>query len=63
MVSCNFPTHAICLLALMTYEYSELQVSFATQKLSCKASCKTPFFLVNGFDQMHFIFFSHGLRL
>jgi hypothetical protein len=24
--------------------YSELQMSFTIQKLSCKASCKTPFF-------------------
>jgi hypothetical protein len=63
-VSCNFATHAICLLAFMTYKYSELQVSFVIQKLSCKASCKTQiFFIVNGFDQMHFIFFNHGLRL
>jgi len=25
------------------YKYNELQVSNATQKLSCKANCKTPF--------------------
>ncbi len=46
MASCNFATHATCSLALMTYKYSELQMSFTTQKLSCKASCKTPFFLI-----------------
>jgi hypothetical protein len=44
MVSCNFATHATCLLKLMAYKYSELQASFATQKLSCKANCKTTFF-------------------
>jgi hypothetical protein len=43
-MSCNFATHEICLLALMTYKYNELQRSNATQKLSCKASCKTTFF-------------------
>jgi hypothetical protein len=45
-VSCNFVTHASCLLKLMVYKYSELQVSDATQKLSCKASFKTPFFFI-----------------
>jgi hypothetical protein len=28
------------------YKYNELQVSFTTKKLSCKASCKTPFFFI-----------------
>jgi hypothetical protein len=28
------------------YKYSELQVYDATKKLSCKASCKRPFFLI-----------------
>jgi hypothetical protein len=32
------------LLTLTMYKYSELQVSFATQKLSRKANCKRPFF-------------------
>jgi hypothetical protein len=45
-MSYNFTTHATCLLKLMVYKYSELQMSFITQKLSCKASCKTPFFLI-----------------
>jgi hypothetical protein len=45
-VSCNFATHATCLLALTTYKYNELQVSSTTQKLSYKASCKTHFFLI-----------------
>jgi hypothetical protein len=45
-VSCNFVIHAICLLKLMMYKYSELQVSGVIQKLSCKASCKTPFFFI-----------------
>jgi hypothetical protein len=44
MVNCNFATHATCLLELMTYKYSELQVSVVTKNLSCKASYKTPFF-------------------
>jgi hypothetical protein len=44
MVSSNFATHTTCLLEFMTYKYSELQMSFATQKLKCKANCKTPFF-------------------
>jgi hypothetical protein len=39
-----FEIHATCPLPLTTYKYSELQVSFTIQKLSCKASCKTPFF-------------------
>ncbi len=46
MVSYNFATHATCLLAFTTYKYNELQTSSATQKLSCKANCKTPFFLI-----------------
>jgi hypothetical protein len=43
-VSCNFVIHATCPLVLTTYKYNELQVSFATQKLNCKANCKTPLF-------------------
>jgi hypothetical protein len=38
--------HATCPLIFTTYKYSELQVSSTTQKLSCKASCKTPFFFI-----------------
>jgi hypothetical protein len=45
-VSYNFVTHAICLLTFMKYKYNELQVSCATQKLNCKASCKTTFFFI-----------------
>ncbi len=45
-MSCNFATHAICLLEFTTYKYSELQVFIATHKLSCKANYKTPFFLI-----------------
>jgi hypothetical protein len=37
---------ATCPLTFTMYKYSELQMSFATQKLSCKASCKTPFFRI-----------------
>jgi len=46
MVSYNSITHATCMLALMAYKYNELQVFFATQKLSYKASCKTLFFFI-----------------
>jgi hypothetical protein len=46
MVSCNFATHATYPLELTLYKYIELQMFFATQKLSCKANCKTPFFLM-----------------
>ncbi len=45
-MSYNYATHVTCPLALTMYKYSELQVSSATQKLSCKASCKTPLFLI-----------------
>jgi hypothetical protein len=50
MVSYNFAIHATCLLAFTTYKYGELQVSNATQKLNCKANCKTPFFFMVNFD-------------
>ncbi len=43
-MSCNFTIHASCPLALTTYKYNELQVFGATQKLNCKASCKTNLF-------------------
>ncbi len=46
IVSCNFVTHATCLLALTLYKYNELHVFSASQKLSCKASCKTPIFFI-----------------
>jgi len=46
MVNYNFATHAICPLALKVYKYNELQMPYATQKLSCKANCKTPFFFI-----------------
>jgi len=52
MVSYNFVIHAICLLTLTMYKYNELQVSFVIQKLSCKASCKTPFFSHSDFEQV-----------
>jgi len=44
MVSCNSVIHAICPLTFTVYKYNELEVSSAIQKLSCKASCKKPFF-------------------
>ncbi len=30
-MSCNFATHATCLLAFMVYKYNELQVLFVIQ--------------------------------
>jgi hypothetical protein len=42
----NFATHATCSLALIVYKYNKLQFSFTIQKLSCKASYKTPFLLI-----------------
>jgi len=43
IVSCNSTTIATCTtcpLTLMVYKYNEMQMSYATQKLSCKANCK-----------------------
>ncbi len=64
-MSCNSTTHATCPLALPMYSYNELQMSFATQKLSCKASCKTPLFHSDyyfsqlwNFLKMHCLFLS-----
>jgi hypothetical protein len=53
-MSCNFATHAICPLAFTAYKYSELQMFFATQKLSCKANCKTPFFLIMLIEELKY---------
>jgi len=47
LVSCNFAihvSHKTCPLGFVTYKYSELQVFSTTQRLNCKANCKTPFF-------------------
>jgi hypothetical protein len=44
ILSYNFATHLTCLLTLTVYKYNELQVFGATQKLGCKANCKTPLF-------------------
>lgn len=52
-MNCNFVIHAICSLTLKTYEYNDLQVSFATQKLCCKASCKTTHFFHSVWKTMH----------
>jgi hypothetical protein len=46
MMSYNFIIHATCPLALIAYKYNELQVFGATQKLNCKANCKTPLFII-----------------
>jgi hypothetical protein len=40
----NSTTHVSCSLAFTMYKYSELKVSSAIKKLSCKASYKTPLF-------------------
>jgi hypothetical protein len=48
-LSYNSTIHASYLLTLMTYKYNDLQVSCATQKLSCKANCETPFFFHSDF--------------
>jgi hypothetical protein len=40
MVSYNSTIHATCSLTLALYKYSELQMSYATQKLNYKANCK-----------------------
>ncbi len=45
-MSYNPTTHATCWLVFMAYKYSELQMSSTTQKLNCKASCKTPIFII-----------------
>ncbi len=45
MVNYN-STHATYSLILIAYKYCKLQMSFAIQKLNCKAICKTPFFLI-----------------
>jgi hypothetical protein len=42
-MSCNSTIHAICLITLTSSKYVELEVVIVTQKLSCKANCKTPF--------------------
>jgi hypothetical protein len=42
-VNYNSTTHSICPLTFMAYKYNELQMSSTIQKLSCKASYKTPF--------------------
>jgi len=44
MVGYNFAIHVTCPLTFTTYKYNVLQVLSTTQKLSYKASCKTPFF-------------------
>ncbi len=39
-------TFVTCPITFSTYKYSELQVFDTTQKLSCKANCKTPFLII-----------------
>jgi hypothetical protein len=45
-VKCKFAIHATCSLTLVAYEYNKLQVSSTTQKLNCKANCKTPSYFI-----------------
>jgi hypothetical protein len=45
-INCNSATHGTYPLTLATYKYSELQISSPIQKLGCKASYNTPFFLI-----------------
>jgi hypothetical protein len=49
-VNCSSTIHATYLLTFMAYKYIELQVSFAIQKLSYKANCKTLFFFIMKFS-------------
>jgi hypothetical protein len=60
-MSYNFVTHAICPLTFMAYKYNDLQVSSVTQKLSCKASCKPPLFLMVIIKVEHFAIVSRML--
>jgi hypothetical protein len=39
-------TQATSSLALTMYKYNGMQMSYATQKLNYRASCKTPFFFI-----------------
>ncbi len=61
----NYATHATCPLSLIMYKYNELQVSSVIQKLSCKANCKTPLFLImekyKETNRGRYIFFGHLL--
>jgi len=45
-MSYNFTTLATCPLTFMAYKYNDLQMTGAIQKLSYKASCKTPIFFM-----------------
>jgi hypothetical protein len=42
----NFTIRTTCSLTLTMYKYYELQVVIVIQKLSCKAGCKRPRFLI-----------------
>jgi amino acid permease len=44
-------TFVICLITLIAYKYDELQVFNVSEKMSCKANCKTPFFLIMYVDK------------
>jgi hypothetical protein len=46
MLSWKSAIHVLCPLTLTTYKYNELQMSDATKKLSYKAHCKTPIFII-----------------
>jgi hypothetical protein len=57
-LSCNelqlCATHATCPSTFTTYKYNELQTYFATQKLNCKASCKTPIFFIMLIEEVEY---------
>jgi hypothetical protein len=42
------------MLTFMTYKYSELQMTSATQKLSCKINCKSTLFLIVWYANQRF---------
>jgi hypothetical protein len=52
MASCNFATHATCLLKLMAYKYSDLQVSFATQNWVTRPIAEQPSFFIAIFENI-----------
>jgi hypothetical protein len=45
-MSCNFVTHVTYPLALTTYKYNKFVSVICSSKMSYKANCKTPFFLI-----------------
>ncbi len=54
-MKCNFVIHETFPLTLTVYKYNELQLFGVIKKLSCQASCKTPFFHSDIYQQHIFI--------